>query len=156
MRLNKCLDGFVCSVFLLSFCSPVLADGPAPQSPQPLSYGPAKVELIGTLLVKQEYGPPNFGENPDTDQKVQIYVLHLSVPVDIKADSNPESNDPDTDNYSGVRDIQVFFLESAPKTDVIKTFINKKIRVSGSLFEKTSPGDYMDVIMEVDAVKPAG
>lgn len=152
MRLNKYLIGLIYFLFLLVLDFPALADGAVPQPLQSLSYGPAKVELEGTLLVKDEYGPPNFGENPDSDQKLKIYVLHLSAPVDIKADAAPDSDDPDIDNYFNVKDIQVDFDYKATG---IKSLINKKIKVSGSLHEKIAPGDYMDVVMIVDTVKPA-
>ena len=42
-----------------------------------LSYEPEVVELDGQLVVQSKYGPPNFGEQPKTDQKVQVPVLLL-------------------------------------------------------------------------------
>lgn len=42
-----------------------------------------KVTLGGTLQVKEYYGPPNYGETPETDSKEKAVVLELMRPFDI-------------------------------------------------------------------------
>jgi hypothetical protein len=48
-----------------------------------LHYGPEKVTLIGKLVSRTFYGPPNYGENPKTDSKESQYVLLLDSPIDV-------------------------------------------------------------------------
>jgi hypothetical protein len=52
-------------VFLLFFAAlhPVYAA-------QEVTYEPSNVQLSGTIVYEQFYGPPNFGEDPKTDAKV--------------------------------------------------------------------------------------
>ena len=69
-------------------------------------YGSSGVELEGKIITRKEYGPPNFGENPETDLKVKIYVLNLKKPVDVNVD--PLNADPtNTDNFKDVKEMQM-------------------------------------------------
>ncbi|HKR22002.1 MAG TPA: hypothetical protein VJS17_05365, partial [Pyrinomonadaceae bacterium] len=43
-----------------------------------LSYEPAIVELEGRLVIQNEWGPPNFGEEPLTDRKEKVPVMVLA------------------------------------------------------------------------------
>ena len=45
-----------------------------------LAYQPTIVTLKGTLSVKTFYGPPNYGENPDTDAKEDLPILIFKKP----------------------------------------------------------------------------
>jgi hypothetical protein len=121
--------------------------------PKVLTYAPTKVTLEGVLSKEERYGPPNFGENPATDAKVHIYVLHLVRPVDVKGDSDAANDpgDPDVDSYSNVAEIQ---LEQVfgNGTGGLEEFVGKNVRVDGTLHEKVTPGDYMDVDMFVESI----
>ena len=69
-------------------------------------YEPAKVELQGRLTIEQKYGPPGYGENPDTDQGVQIPVLLLSAPIDVQGDPQSDLNQ---ETVRGVQRVQLVF-----------------------------------------------
>jgi hypothetical protein len=51
-----------------------------------LRYEPAVVKLSGILVMDAYYGPPNYGEEPETDPIEQNWTLKLDQPVDVLAD----------------------------------------------------------------------
>ncbi len=106
-----------------------------------LRYEPAKVELKGRLTIEQRYGPPNYGENPDTDQKVQIPVLLLSEPVDVQGD--PQS-DLDRETVRGVQRVQLVFRNTS-----YRRLVGKNITVKGTFFRALTGHHYTDVVMDV-------
>src|SRR3989338_2775801 len=59
--------------------------------PTPLGYD-VPVELTGRVVSQEQYGPPNYGENPETDAKVRILVLRLSAPIELRADTGNTAN----------------------------------------------------------------
>src|SRR5688572_33007249 len=74
-----------------------------------LSYEPEVVELDGQLVVQWKYGPPNFGEQPKTDQKVRVPVLLLSQRVVVTGDQEDGKN---SQTASNVREVQLAFDSS--------------------------------------------
>jgi hypothetical protein len=68
----------VCKLILITFFALIVTRGFAETAQEKdwLSYQPKVVELKGTLSVKTYYGPPNYGENPDTDAKEALPILH--------------------------------------------------------------------------------
>src|SRR5690606_37868318 len=49
-----------------------------------LDYWPAVVELKGELSVETFFGPPNFGEDPETDTKERHWILTLDKPINVR------------------------------------------------------------------------
>ena len=39
--------------------------------------------FVGEIEMRAYYGPPNYGENPDTDAKEEVPILRLAVPTNI-------------------------------------------------------------------------
>ena len=42
--------------------------------------------LTGTLVTEEFYGPPNYGETPETDRVEKAYILKLDTPIEIVGD----------------------------------------------------------------------
>src|SRR5436853_736893 len=75
--------------------SETVAQNPVPSVAPCLHYEPHVVRVTGKLVTEPHYGPPNFGETPDEDQKLAVLVLLLSHAVDVCG--NPASaTDQDT------------------------------------------------------------
>lgn len=116
-----------------------------------LSYEPETVELDGKLVIQSKYGPPNYGEQPKTDEKVRVPVLLLGKPVNTigvwKGGHNEKS-------VYGARQIQLAFSPATP----YKTWIGKNVVVKGTLFHAFSGHHYTEVVMNVVSIesKPAG
>lgn len=111
-----------------------------------LSYEPAVVELKGRLSVKTFYGPPNYGENPDTDSKEALPILILSKPVSVRGNPDPNSAF-DTQSVEGVRKIELVL------TKPFKQFIGKTVIVKGTLFHAFTGHHHTDVLMQVRSIR---
>lgn len=115
-------------------------------------YGPPAIELTGVIVKETVYGPPNYGEDPKTDLKIQIYVLKLPDAINVEGDQRDKFN---ADTYTGVTEIQ---LDQLGKQEKIKfeKFLNKKVGLKGTLFGRLiGSHDYKDVLMNVFEVNPA-
>ena len=114
-----------------------------------LSFGPAVVELEGVLTVVQKYGPPNYGENSEIDEKVQVLILVLKTPLNVRADPDSDLN---TDSFEGVREVQlVIFPERKIR---YKHLIGKNILAKGTLSQRFTGHHYTDVLLTVISVHP--
>ena len=115
-----------------------------------LSYEPEVVELDGQLVVQSKYGPPNFGEQPKTDQKVSVPVLLLRDRVSVLGDDGDGHN---SKTVHGVRQVQLAFDSNTSH----KTLIGKQVVVTGSLFHAHTGHHYTDVVLIVQSIerKPA-
>jgi hypothetical protein len=50
-----------------------------------VEYEPAVVELEGRLINTMFFGPPNFGEDPETDSKEMTRILSLDKPINVRS-----------------------------------------------------------------------
>ena len=113
---------------------------------QRLSYEPATVELEGKVITEQKYGPPNYGQNPKTDQKVTVAILVLRDPIDVLATPGDAVNT----QVNGVTRIQLVFTDG--KT-VDKQLIGKDVLVKGKLFHSHTGHHYTDVLIDVSSIQ---
>lgn len=108
-----------------------------------LTYYPYKVQLRGVLIKRNEYGPPGFGESPLTDKKVQVYILVLDEPVNVKANSK---NSGDIGTFRNVREVQII-ASSSVKYKSYAEFIGTHVTATGELIEGDIQGQYTDVVL---------
>jgi hypothetical protein len=112
-----------------------------------LHYEPATVTLTGTVRLEQHFGPPNFGENPRTDQRVQVAILVLDAPVDVEGNRVAPGQPPlDTTTYRRVQRVQLIGANAA-------TLNGRHVSASGKLFEKIAAGQYTDVLLQVEGLR---
>ena len=125
---------------------------PAAAQQRWLSYEPEVMELDGRLVIESKFGPPNFGEQPKTDEKVRVPVLVLSNRANMLADSG---DDPNAKSVYDVRQIQLAF----PSSDTAhNALIGKQVVVTGTLFHAHTGHHYTEVVMNVQSIegKPVG
>lgn len=92
------------SAFSVGHTAETLANG------RVFDFAPAVVELDGVVKVEFHFGPPNFGERPETDRKLHIPVLRLSQPINVRGNPASEVN---TEKKENVREIQLTFARPA-------------------------------------------
>jgi hypothetical protein len=116
-----------------------------------LSYEPEVVELDGQLVVQSKYGPPNFGEQPKTDQKVKVPVLVLRSGVSML----PADDDGPNRSVYHIKQIQLAFSNSETSH---KALVGKQVVVTGTLFHAHTAHHYTEVVMNVQSIerKPVG
>lgn len=111
-----------------------------------LSYQPAVAEVKGTLRIKSYYGPPNYGENPETDAKEALPILILDSPVNVRG--NPDTKAGfDQESVEDVREIQLVL------TMPHKELIGKTVVIKGMLFHAFTGHHHTDVLMNVSSIK---
>ena len=142
----------VCKLILIIFflsiatCGAHLGETDQKTQEKWLSYQPTIVELKGTLIIKTYYGPPNYGENPDTDAKEALPVLILNTPVNVWGNPNPKA-EFDRKPAEDVREVQLVL--AMPH----KQFIGKALLVRGTLFHAFTGHHHTEVLMDVRSIK---
>ncbi len=112
-------------------------------APERLRYEPAIVQLSGKVIVQDHYGPPNFGETPQTREKVPILELNRSIATE--ADEKGSIN---RDAFSNVSRVQLIGLRTLSAVAPA----GRHVRLQGTLFEKHTGHHYTDVLMNVQQV----
>jgi hypothetical protein len=107
-----------------------------------LKYEPASRTASGTILEQEAYGPPNFGEKPDSDD-IEIYpllVLDEAACVDAGGQRQP--------GMPRINAIQLWLIESQFQNN----WIGKHVVVEGKLFQATSEGDRAAVVLQASQI----
>ncbi len=86
------------------------------------------IVLTGFLYTYLTYGPPNYGENPETDSKEYPYILKLQKNISVGVLSDDKMSEPTIGNE----------VHLAPMGENIHKYLHKNlsnhITVKGSLF----------------------
>lgn len=81
------------------------------------------ISLSGTVTLRTFFGPPNFGEDPETDSKVTQAILKLDRPLCVLESDSEEAE-------RGQREITL-----VPSGKMSLRFLDKKrVRATGSLY----------------------
>jgi hypothetical protein len=104
---------------------------------------PVRLTLTGTLAREVHLGPPNYGENPATDEKDSIVVLRLSKPITACGDANADR--ADTSRHVGK--VQ---LIKAPHA--VLSNLGASVNVVGTLQHAVRGWHFLPIIMYVDSI----
>lgn len=110
------------------------------------SLWPAKVQFSGVLRTEKEFGPPGYGETPERDQRLTIYILHLFVPETICGGFDGNVERPE---MKGVRQLQ---LVGRVDRDFLERNLGNRIQVWGTLSHRTWASDFTSIILRADSV----
>jgi len=92
-------------------------------------YSPAIVTLVGTLDTESAFGPPGYGESPESDKVEKYYVLKLSKPINVMGQSDTSWN---ADTVIGISKLQLSLKYGMN----FMRFVSKKVVVKGCLLEQ--------------------
>lgn len=120
----------------------------APQEQQWLFYAPALSRLEGKLSKVMKYGRPTYGEHPEQDEKIDVPILILQLPVRVKSPTSSSVN-TQTTNVSFVQ--LIFPTESGSYSK----HVNVNIVVEGTLAQGIKGEHFTDIVMTVKTVNPA-
>ena len=102
--------------------------------------------LTGNLKVEMYYGPPGFGESPETDEKEYCYIFYPAGPINVVQRSKESDVSGGFDET--VKNITRFQL--APHLPVnLHPFVNKKIKIKGSFYSAQNGHHHTDVLLFV-------
>jgi hypothetical protein len=137
------LTVFICTLLI------AVAHPTAAQTQRSLHYEPETVELEGKLVIQSKYGPPNFGEEPKSDEKVRIPVLVLKTPVNVLPIEG-QNDGINTEPVHRVRQIQLSFAVGETGH---RKLIGKNVVVKGTLFRAHTGHHYTDVVLTVRSIQ---
>lgn len=105
-----------------------------------LHYDGDPVSLSGKVELKTFYGPPNYGENPESDSRETQAFLILLEPICVEA--NPSNFEEAEENQ-----IEVTLVPNTGEN--LKDYMGKQIIVRGTLFHAITGHHHTPVLMEV-------
>ena len=132
------------AILIAFFCSAVRAGSPG----DCLTYEKATVQLTGRIVIKTFPGPPNYESIEQGDEPEKPWILRLSKPICMKADSDDEFNVAE----ARVSDIHlVLYPEQYRK---LRTIMRKgPVTVRGTLFHSFNAHHHARVLMRVTGIK---
>lgn len=140
ISIRLALRAAVCLIFL--------SRGAAAQEQQWLFYAPALSRLEGKLTKVMKFGRPTYGEHPEQDEKIDVPILILQLPVRVKSPASSSVN-TQTTNVSFVQ--LIFPAEGGSYS----THLNVNIVVEGTLAKGIRGEHFTDIVMTVKTVNPA-
>ncbi|HXI86633.1 MAG TPA: DUF4431 domain-containing protein [Parvularculaceae bacterium] len=112
-------------------------------------YEPETSTLFGVIQTMEHFGPPNYGENPETDQREVAYILLLDQSIRVEpTPGHIDASGIDTDTFNNVSRVQL----AAPAELTVSSFIGKHVAVTGKLYERFSGHHITDVLIMADKV----
>lgn len=110
-----------------------------------LTYEPNVVVLHGTIRQHTFAAPPNNESVAKRDEREVVWVLHLSKSTCVAASK-------DWSKENNVAKIQLVFLEGQKQYDRYRRFLNQRVTVTGTLFQRHTGHHAMRVLITVDKV----
>jgi Domain of unknown function (DUF4431) len=115
-----------------------------------LHYEPEVVTLLGRLTQTIEYGPPNYGENPESDSVEYPIILVLPRPVRVQGDPTSELN---SETFANITQVQLVIDDGiAPG---YSKYFERDVEVTGKLFAGHTGHHHTDVLITVETLTPA-
>jgi len=113
------------------------------------SYESTSTKLVGTLLIRPYYGPPDYGETPTTDSREHAFLLLLDAPICVTASAHPEK-----DNNSFERDqIVVHLAPSHVKPAEVARMLGRQVTVTGQLYHAFTGHHRTPVLLDVYGIE---
>lgn len=105
--------------------------------------------LIGTLKTELNYGPPNYGENPETDEKHNTFIFFPIEPINIIQQKTTSAEI----GFNVTKDSVIKFQLAPMENIELHPFINKKIKVTGTFYGAHTGHHYTDVLLAVTSAE---
>jgi hypothetical protein len=102
-------------------------------------YDVDNTELTGRVSIQTFFGPPNYGESPETDSKERQAILHLNRPIC----TTSTDDSPAEENQTDVTLVPMGNFSLVP-------FDGKPVTVRGELFHAITGHHHTDVLISID------
>ncbi len=109
-----------------------------------LNYDGEPLTLTGKITLQTFYGPPNYGENPDTDSRETQAILVLPKPICVS--TSPSTYDAAEKNQRKVTLVP-------PQGVDFSRYKGKNVSLSGTLFHAHTGHHRTPVLMEVKTIE---
>lgn len=108
-------------------------------------FEPTESVISGTIKIETFFGPPGFGENPETDRRDNSYILNLDNPI------NVISKDKDDDFNRTTYNVSKIHLTASDAK--LTNYKNKFVRLTGTFFSADNGNHHTDVLMFVTKIE---
>lgn len=126
-------------MFSLAFSLPVVAESC-------LHYGGSPVTLSGKVKLQTFFGPPGYGEKPDSDSRETQAILLLEKPICVEA--NPKDYEEAEQNQ---REVTLVPLGK----ENLKDYEGNQIMVQGTLYHAFNGHHHTPVLIEIKHIENA-
>jgi len=109
-----------------------------------LHYSGSSVTLTGKVKLQTFFGPPNYGENPDTDSRETQAILLLAKPICVEA--NPTDYEEAEQNQLEVTLVPL-------NKENLKNYEGKPIAVQGTLYHAHTGHHHTPVLIEIRRIE---
>lgn len=112
-------------------------------------YEPSVSIILGTIKIESFFGPPGYGENPQTDSREDSYILNLDSPINVI--SNEKEIEEGDFNYTkyNITKIQLTSTSNVNLTN----FKNRIVRLTGTFFGASTGHHHTEVLMDVSKIE---
>jgi len=101
------------------------------------------VTLSGAVVLKTFFGPPNYGENPESDARETQGLLELATPVCVDKSSNVEDE----------REVNQQLVTLVPMNDMnLKHYAGLNVTIRGSLFHAITGHNHTVLLLEMTSI----
>lgn len=112
-------------------------------------FEPAIVVVSGVLEKEVKFGPPNYGETPEVDRQVTVYVLKLSTPINVG--TNKEAGEVGGGApVIGVRELQIVFSTHSLG---FERSVGSLVAVSGRLSAQQLGQDFYPIVLREASIR---
>ena len=128
------LVAFAVSVLLMGRPGASLAQQSATSSNQAAlyQYGTPGIQLQGTLIEREAFGPPGYGKTSARDQRMKVLVLRLSRPISVEPSvSVSASSTANMAPATNILDVQLY-IDPSRRADA-QTLVGHAVTVTGTL-----------------------
>jgi hypothetical protein len=108
------------------------------------------IEFSGILHHEERWGPPNFGENPETDSKFTAWIVSVGTPIPVQGGAEFDGK-----TLHAISEIQII-VPPFTFRQVLQSLDGKMVVVTGELWNATVQGDVRPVNVMVKTLKPTG
>ena len=108
-------------------------------------YEPALVTISGTISVREDYGPPNYGEDPAHDSRESHLYIALDNPLCV--DAGDESG-PNAEAESNVKSMEMVYFKPFQNR-----WLGRQVLVEGTLFHAFSGHHHTPVLIRVKTAR---
>jgi len=115
---------------------------------QDYSFEPTVSVITGTITSEMFYGPPGYGEHPETDKKEYPYLVTLEKPINVIAPATKASEDAGHETVNNISKIQLIWPDNM---DMAK-LKDKKVKLTGTFFSAHTGHHRTDVLMDVKKI----
>lgn len=117
-------------------------ENPPDTAPGCLPLEHSSVAASGVLTSDIRFGPPGYGETPERDAQITIYLLNLAEPQVI-------CPGPD----GGIIKVDRVQLKGTLSPTMLRPHVGRRITVQGTLSRKVWGTDYTDVILHANTFR---